>query len=231
MNRKTARQVARETYWDGRDKSEYNCPDCGRAQAQLRSGFEVHHIDGDPMNNDTDNLVGLCRPCHNIREGKKPSLNELRLIQEQLDSTDSPVQTTPFVESREEMTRMYDRHEAICKPHMVVKQIRRRKYAQLVIDFTAANGWRPAEGDVETGYKVEACPQLTEATTDIVNDIMDRYRDAEMPNDTTSAMSTAHGASFISCPPLLPDVSLDLASELRPLVMNESNWEPRRSPL
>ena len=217
--------MARQSYWAERDKSEYNCPDCGRGQEQLRSGFEVHHIDGDPTNNKIGNLVALCRPCHNIREGKKPSLNELRLIQEQLDSTESLIQTTPFVESKEEASEVYSRHDAICKPHMVVKQIWRRKYAQLEIDFTAAKGWERVEAVGE--YERDACPQLTEPATDIVNAIMGKYSDAKTPDNATSAMSTAHGATFISCPPLLPDVCLDLASELRPLVMNESNWESR----
>lgn len=217
--------MARESYWTERDRSEYNCPDCGRGEGQLRSGFEVHHIDGDPTNNKIGNLVALCRPCHNIREGKKPSLNELRLMQEQLDSTESLIQTTPFVESKEEASDVYSRHDAICKPHMVVKQIWRRKYAQLEIDFTAAKGWETVETVGE--YERDACPQLTEPATDIVNAIMGKYSDAKTPDNATSAMSTAHGATFISCPPLLPDVCLDLASELRPLVMNESNWESR----
>ena|SRR4030066_442041 len=37
------------------------CQDCG-------SKFEiVHHIDENKLNNELDNLVGLCRKCHNIR--------------------------------------------------------------------------------------------------------------------------------------------------------------------
>jgi len=232
MSEDTARQRARRSFWQEHSKSTYECPDCGRRKQQLRSGFEVHHIDGDPSNNNSQNLIALCRPCHNIREGKKPSLNELRLIQEQLTNTAFLMQSTPFVESREEASEVFRRSDAITKPCMFVKQITRRKYATLEIDFEAAKGWKTTvvrEG-TEQEREREIVPQLTEEATEIVNLIMGKYSDEEQADDGFSAMSTAHGASFISCPPLLPDVCLDLASELRPVVMNESNWETPSRP-
>ncbi|WP_222912743.1 HNH endonuclease signature motif containing protein [Natrinema sp. SYSU A 869] len=52
--------MARETFWTEYDKTEYCCPDCDYVGDEL----EVHHIDGDPFNNDLENLTGLCHQCH-----------------------------------------------------------------------------------------------------------------------------------------------------------------------
>lgn len=74
-----SRNLARSRFWDNHDHDSYECPDCGRGLDEIRSDtFEVHHKDGDAYNNSMENLVALCRPCHNIREGKKPSLNEIK---------------------------------------------------------------------------------------------------------------------------------------------------------
>jgi len=53
----------REEYWSDRDKSAYTCPGCGRSRGDVRN-FEVHHIDGNPANGSEENLVALCRDCH-----------------------------------------------------------------------------------------------------------------------------------------------------------------------
>ena len=47
--------------------------------------FEVHHKDGQPMDNRPENHVALCRPCHNLREGKKPSIEEIQNLRDSLD--------------------------------------------------------------------------------------------------------------------------------------------------
>jgi len=71
-----SRKLARKIFWSEHNREDYRCPDCGRARNQIYSDhFEVHHIDGDPYNNSEQNLVALCRFCHNVREDKKPSLN------------------------------------------------------------------------------------------------------------------------------------------------------------
>jgi predicted restriction endonuclease len=36
------------------------CRDCGRSDAPL----EVHHVNGDPMDNRIVNTIPLCRDCH-----------------------------------------------------------------------------------------------------------------------------------------------------------------------
>lgn len=40
------------------------CKKCGRGPKERQ--IEVHHIDGDPFNNELDNLQWLCRGCHTI---------------------------------------------------------------------------------------------------------------------------------------------------------------------
>jgi len=73
-----SRRLAREQYWENHERSTYKCPDCGRTEDELVRSFEVHHKHGEPMDNRLANLVALCRPCHNLREGKKPTLEEIR---------------------------------------------------------------------------------------------------------------------------------------------------------
>jgi len=218
-----SRQNARSLYWENHNKQSYNCPDCGRNLDQLRTGFEVHHVDGNPTNNSLDNLVGLCRPCHNIRENKKPSFNELSLIQEQLDNTQSLIETTPVITEEKEVEKLYTRYETINKPFMRIHQIRRREYSQLKINFETARGWQVIEREDTRDKRIY--PQLTEHVVEIVNSIIDKYDDKQKPQKWSGWAGTHHGDTFVTLPPFRPEVSLELASELRPLVMNESNWE------
>ena len=220
------RREARDVFWSDNDKSAYECPDCGRRRPHLRTGFEVHHKDGDTQNNDKENLIALCRSCHNLREGKKPSINEIELMQSQISDEIGNSGFTPLAESHEELDDIYKSDEKNMQPHMVLKQIRRRKYLTLEIDFTSARGWKTVETDDGEQY-TEACPQLDKASVEAVNAIAKRYREKEKPANTISALSTSYDADFISFPPMLPEVSRQLAAELRPIIMNEQNWETR----
>lgn len=78
-----SRSIARELYWKKHDRDSYKCPDCGRGEADVVGGFEVHHQNGEPMDNRPENHVGLCRLCHNLREGKKPSKKQIRHLRSQ----------------------------------------------------------------------------------------------------------------------------------------------------
>lgn len=93
-----SRQEARRAYWKRHDRKSYQCPDCGRIESQLRTEFQVHHRDGDPSNNDPSNQVALCRPCHNLREGKKPSIRDIRHLRNQIN----PDELSPSVSEAEE---------------------------------------------------------------------------------------------------------------------------------
>lgn len=48
------------------DRDGYRCRDCGRP-----GRLEVHHVDGDAMNDADDNLRTLCRTCH-LAAHRKP---------------------------------------------------------------------------------------------------------------------------------------------------------------
>lgn len=56
------RHEAREKYWEVHDREAYACPDCGSD-----GPLEVHHLDGNPFNNDMENLLALCYTCHRDR--------------------------------------------------------------------------------------------------------------------------------------------------------------------
>lgn len=85
ISKSDARKAARETYWERHDRQSYECPDCGRREAQLRTDFQVHHRDGDSFNNESSNQIALCRPCHNLREGKKPSIQDIQHLRNQIN--------------------------------------------------------------------------------------------------------------------------------------------------
>jgi len=54
----------RERWWQIHDKQTYICPDCGRTKAEHGREWQVHHI-----NRERGKIVGLCKPCHDIRHG------------------------------------------------------------------------------------------------------------------------------------------------------------------
>lgn len=84
MSTKTQRQKAKKKFWRRNDRNEYRCPDCGRRQEETSSPFEVHHKDGDTSNNSLNNLVGLCRFCHQLREGNKPGFGTIRSFRDRM---------------------------------------------------------------------------------------------------------------------------------------------------
>lgn len=73
-----SRNFAVDWYWEHHDHDSYTCPDCGRGTDRV-SQFDVHHRDGDPTNNDPENLVALCHRCHMWRHGDGPTLSGLDL--------------------------------------------------------------------------------------------------------------------------------------------------------
>lgn len=58
-----ARDRARQQYWQRRSKHSWRCPSCGRSRSEVER-VDVHHRDGNPRNNDPENLVALCKRCH-----------------------------------------------------------------------------------------------------------------------------------------------------------------------
>lgn len=85
--KKRSRQLARQHFWEKHDRESYTCPDCGRIEDDVAYGFEVHHKNGKPMDNRPENHIALCRTCHNIREGKKPSMGQIQRLRNQIKST------------------------------------------------------------------------------------------------------------------------------------------------
>jgi len=78
------RRLARNRFWQKHDKEAYRCPDCSRKHDEINDGFEVHHKNGNAVDNSIDNLVAVCQACHNIRENKKPSMRQINQMQKLL---------------------------------------------------------------------------------------------------------------------------------------------------
>ena len=79
------RRLAREMFWNDHDRETYECPDCGRAESESAGRFEVHHSNGSPLDNREENRVALCRLCHCLREDRKPPIEEIRKLRDQVD--------------------------------------------------------------------------------------------------------------------------------------------------
>lgn len=84
-----SRKLARQRYWEEKDRDSYSCPDCCRSEEQVVGTFEVHHKNGEPMDNRPDNHVALCRVCHMLREGKKPSRKHIENLRSQLSDAET----------------------------------------------------------------------------------------------------------------------------------------------
>jgi hypothetical protein len=239
QSKNSSRSVARRKYWDDKVMTEYSCPDCGRGLGQLRNGFEVHHVDGDATNNDMDNLVGLCRPCHNIREGKKPSINDYQFL---LHESPNEQEGIPVIKSTEEENENFKRCDNQSIPVLEIIQKRRRKYATVQIDFSSTGGWKKFEAVAvaDQAEDAELDPTdmpwkkpwagLTERATRRVNAIVGKYEDEKQPLNHTNAPMMNYGVDYTRFPPLLTEVAKELAYELRPVVMDRSNWEPMGLP-
>jgi uncharacterized Fe-S cluster-containing radical SAM superfamily protein len=46
-----------------RSRANYRCEVCNKGRDEA-GPLEIHHVDGDPWNNDIRNLLYVCRPCH-----------------------------------------------------------------------------------------------------------------------------------------------------------------------
>jgi hypothetical protein len=48
-----------------RNRDGWRCSKCGKPQKEIKGVLCVHHVDFDPKNNFEDNLISMCRSCHN----------------------------------------------------------------------------------------------------------------------------------------------------------------------
>lgn len=89
-----SRRLARERYWEEIDRDSYQCPDCNRSEGEIVGTFEVHHKNGEAMDNRPENHVALCRLCHMLREGKKPSDRHIRNLRSQYKSAGQQLESS-----------------------------------------------------------------------------------------------------------------------------------------
>lgn len=70
--RMRSRAAARRRFWAEHDRDEYECPGCGSD-----GPFEVHHRDGDWLNNHPLNLIGVCHGCHADEHRRRATMRNL----------------------------------------------------------------------------------------------------------------------------------------------------------
>ncbi|MDS0258529.1 HNH endonuclease [Haloarcula sp. S1CR25-12] len=71
--RNKSRAQAREWYWNEYDRDSYECPTCGGD-----GPFDVHHRDGDPLNNHPLNLVAICWLCHKSEHRRRRAVQRVQ---------------------------------------------------------------------------------------------------------------------------------------------------------
>lgn len=107
------RRMARDEFWSRNDYQTYRCPDCGRTEEQTHRGIEVHHQNGDVRDNRPENLVGVCRLCHTLREDSIPGEEVLRLAESQIAGSTVALPSTEVAIQRTEGRRRATLQEAI----------------------------------------------------------------------------------------------------------------------
>jgi len=228
MSQSTNREQARRTYWNEHDRESYRCADCQRSRRQIRGRFEVHHKDGNPSNNDLSNLVGLCRLCHNLREEKKPSLNEIKQFRDQF-ATETPTvvpDELPVFQDNSKAGDYFRYCEQECIP--CVRIFPRRKYARFEIDWISTSGWATNEQTEETtlGRNTEAT--LSKDAAEVVESIFEiKYSDkpTSKRGEYVANINPSTGLMFVPDIPIEP--MKQFTREIWPTVMDERNWVPR----
>lgn len=66
------RNSARRKYWSVYDRDEHVCQCCG-ADVPL----EIHHRDGDALNNHLINLIAVCHRCHRAAHQSERTVQKL----------------------------------------------------------------------------------------------------------------------------------------------------------
>lgn len=226
-----ARKKARDRYWTENNRKEYSCEDCGRGEEELLENFEVHHIDGDPTNNEMDNLVGLCQPCHNIREGKKPSLRKTQHALSQLShrSNESFKSSVVVCETEEAYGDYVNKCFQIKRPPLLVDKRFARKWFPVEVDMLAMEGaFKLTTGDEE----IELGVRLSKNAAGTVNTILDSYSDVETGGTHSQRLlqfPEEPNGGFHSFPGMKLEVAKKLASDLQIVFENPMNWVPENA--
>jgi len=78
----------RKDFWNSAVKTKFveqqgRCAYCGRS---IQEGFHAHHVDGNPQNNDPENLILLCPDCHYITFKKQEYQSHKQLEREMMET-------------------------------------------------------------------------------------------------------------------------------------------------
>lgn len=195
-------------YWNNHHRESYTCPDCGRSKDQLSNGFEVHHIDGDPTNNQLKNLVGLCTVCHKLREGKKPTMASIREFRRQFNSNNpDKANICSSLAERENLLSDANTENVPC---VFIEQIEGQELASIVL--TSAHVSHPETDNLNLSY-----------TTDCREKIKSILHVCAGKSDTNLTVPVEARPEF-SVGPIKTADAIDVAERVSELVLNEDNW-------
>lgn len=212
------RSQARDVYWSDNDRANYICPDCGRSAAQIRGEFEVHHKDGNPHNNESENLVGLCSFCHNLREDKKPSLNDIRQFRDSEALRGRSGRTVYQMSSSDDAKdELFRENESENEVTLLIEEF--ADGYNVHIDWLTTAGWIATKRD-DVSISHESA-RLTNSALDTASRILDKYTSSVKNQSQLSTAASFYGIGFDEL-----TKAVQFISEIEYVVRDKDNWRP-----
>ena len=112
MTKEEYENLLQSDYWKGYSYSlikerNFTCEDCGRSFPNMRNMLQVHHLvyrDANPWSYKPEELIVLCRECHQKRHGIYPNSEPIA----EKETTDEKSDEQPYTNTyTEEMSKRY----------------------------------------------------------------------------------------------------------------------------
>ncbi|QCC57265.1 DUF6009 family protein [Natrinema thermotolerans] len=122
----------------------------------------------------------------------------------------------PFVTTHDERLDAYDRFNDQMKPALLVRQIRLRTWSFIEIQMPFG------ESSVSEGDNLRLTDGAIEEANRVIDSYEDKFRDSNRASIGAPCVSKS---DYTTLPDMRPKAAMDLASELYPIVMDDSNLE------
>ena len=135
-----------------------------------------------------------------------------------IQTPNGTVDEVPLFEEQEAKTEYINYCFTVEQPALLINMVRGRTWCFVECDMLPTGGRDP--------YPQNRRKALTTDAVEQVNSICEVFEDEELRNSLSmGALSTAPGAGFMSFPDMRPDVARRFAERIKPIVMDEENWE------